>query len=56
MTYSERNKCYEEMAKYDYVCKYFLYELELRFPYLFDDLRKERHQWDEKAVSFGKLQ
>ena len=41
------------MLQFDYVNKNTIYQLELTFPYLFDDLRKQRHQWDMKARSFS---
>jgi hypothetical protein len=45
---------HDELVKLDYVCKYFIYQLEMEFPYLFYDLRKERYQWDEKAWQYPK--
>lgn len=52
MTPNERDELYEEMVKTDYVCKYFIYELEMKLPYLFYDLRRVRHQWDDRAKEF----
>ena len=44
----------DQLLKLDYVCKYFIYQLEMEVPYLFHDLRNERYQWDERARQFPK--
>ena len=54
LTAREVDTLYDELVKLDYVCKYFIYQLEMEFPYLFYDLRKERYQWDEKAWQYPK--
>lgn len=40
------------MVQFDYVNRNFIYHLELKFPYLFDDLRRVRFQWDVDAKKF----
>lgn len=40
------------MQRFDYVNKNTIYQFELRFPFLFDDLRRERYQWDFNARKF----
>ena len=40
------------MKRYDNVNKNTIYQIEWEYPHLFDDLRRERYQWDLKAKMF----
>lgn len=54
LTAKEMDCLHDQLIQLDYVCKYFIYQLEMEFPYLFHDLRKERYQWDERAWQYPK--